>query len=529
MSQNTESSAPIRGGEGNAAWQGLPVGRRRMVTFAVMFAAFISVLDTTIVNVALKHMRGTFGVDLSTITWVASSYTIAQVIMVIMSAWWSTLLGRKRFLLISVVFFTLGSILAGTATTFNEMIVYRILQGAGGGSLVPLSQAILRESYPPRLHGAAMARFGMGVVLAPALGPVVGGYLTDEFGWPWIFYINVPFAIVGFILISVYVKDPPYLKRGIQRVDWVGIAFLAVAITGVQIFLERGQEENWFDSNWIIAVSVVTVIALAALVFWELRTDEPIVNLRVLRNVPLAVGSSIMLLFGIAQFGTTFILPQFLQDLLEYTPYHAGMTMAPRGIMLFTTLVVVGRLFRYVDSRIFIPIGAGLIIFGMAVFSGLSLDAGFWNMLPGLIFLGMGAPCIFITLSTISLGSVKPKDTTAAAGIFNLAQRMGGNIGFALLTTILERRIAFHRINLIANITETNEAFIRFKAGLAESLLQQQVPSSLAIAKSLALADRLVEKQSIMLAYNDLYMFLGIMFLAIVPLVLFFKSPNRKV
>ncbi len=517
----------MRGGEA-AAEHGLPVGKRRMVTFAVMFAAFISVLDSTIVNVALRNMRGAFGVDLSMITWVASSYTIAQVIMIVMSAWWSTLLGRKRFLLISHRCFhpRLRVGRHGDHLQRNDHLPNS--PGSGGGSLVPISQAILRESYPPRLHGAAMARFGMGVVLAPALGPVVGGYLTEEFGWPWIFYINVPFAIVGFLLVNAYVKDPPYLKRGIQKVDWAGIAFLTIAITGVQIVLERGQEENWFDSNWIIAVTAITAISLVALVLWELRTNEPIVDLRVLRNIPLAVGSGIMLIFGIAQFGTTFILPQFLQDLLQYTPYHAGMIMAPRGVMLFLTLIVVGRLFRYVDSRYFIPVGAALIIFGMAVFSGLSLDAGFWNMLPGLILLGMGAPFIFITLFTISLGSVPPEDTTAAAGIFNLARRMGGNIGFALLTTILERRVAFHRINLIPNITETNEAFLRFKARITESLLQQQIPSSLTSPKSLALADRMVERQSIMLAYNDLYMFLGVMFLAIVPLVLFFKFPKRE-
>lgn len=527
MTRETESAVSLRGDEAAASGdQGLQIANRGMVTFSVMFCTFIAVLDTTIVNVAMKHMRGAFGVDLSTITWVASSYTIAQVIMIVMSAWWSTLVGRKRFLLVSIALFTAGSMLSGTATTFTEMMIYRVIQGIGGGSLVPLSQAILRESYPPKLQGAAMARFGMGVVMAPAIGPMVGGYLTEEFGWPWIFYISVPFALLGFILVSIYVKDPPYLKRGIRKIDWGGIAFLAIGLTGVQLFLERGQEENWFESNWISWVAVITVLSLALMIWWELRAEEPVVDFRVLRNVQLTVGSSMMLIFGIAQFGTTFILPQFLLDLLEYTPYYAGLIMAPRGIMLFITLAVVGRLFQFIDRRIFIPVGVGLIIAGMVVFSRLSLEANFWNMLPGLILLGMGAPCIFITMSTVALGSVPPEEATAAAGIFNLARRMGGNIGFALLTTILERRIAYHRINLLSNINDLNEVFLRFKTGLAQTLVQKQVPLHMLDEKSYAMIDRMIDRHATMLAYNDLYIFLGWLFVAIVPLVLLLKAKS---
>ena len=499
-----------------------------MVTFAVSFGSFIAVLDTTVVNVSMRHMRGAFGVDLSTITWVASSYTIAQVIMIVMAAWWSTLLGRKRFYLISFGVFTLGSILAGTSTTFTEMLIYRCIQGAGGGALIPISQAILRESYPPKLQGKAMARFGMAVVMAPALGPVVGGWLTEEFGWPWIFYINIPFAAVGMLMVSIYVKDPPFLRRGGPEDRLGGIALLSVGLTGLQIVMERGQEENWFESTWIVSMTAVTVFALVAMVIWELRAEEPIVNIRVLRNVPLAVGSSIMLVFGIAQYGTTFIFPQFLQDLLGYTPFHAGMTMYPRGIMLFITLVFLGKIFHLFDYRLFIPIGAGLIIFGMVLFSNLSLDAGFWNMLPPLLLIGMGAPFIFITLSTISLGSVRPEDTTAAAGIFNLTRRLGGNIGFALLTTVLERRLAFHRINLIANVNELNEPFLRFKSGLEEALVRGQVDPYTAKVKTFALLDRMIGQQATMLAYNDVYIFLGMLFLAIVPLVLFYRGQKRE-
>ncbi|MFC1491548.1 DHA2 family efflux MFS transporter permease subunit [Nitrospinota bacterium] len=514
-------------GDADLSDQPLSVANRRMVTLAVMFGTFISLMDMTVVNVAMKHMRGTFGVDLSTITWVGSSYSIAQIIMIIMSAWWSALLGRKRFYLFSVGLFTVGSILAGTATTFNEMIIYRLIQGVGGGSLIPISQAILRESYPPRLHGTAMARFGMGVVLAPAIGPIVGGWLTEEYGWPWIFYINVPFAAVAMLMVSIYVKDPPYLKRGIQKIDWGGIALLTVGLAGLQIVLERGQEENWFESNWIASVAAVTGVVLVVLVFWELRSEEPIVDFRVLRNVPLALGSAIILVFGIAQFGTTFILPQFLQDLLGYTPYHAGMLLFPRGLTLFLAMAMVGWLYRYVDYRFFIPVGAGLIMFGMVLFSRLSLEADFWSMLPPLLLLGLGAPCVFITLTTMSLETVPAAEMTQAAAIFNLWRRMGGNIGFALLTTVLERRTAFHRISLISHVSELNEPFLRFKSGLTDTLIRQQVDPHTAQTKSLAIIDRMVDQQATMLAYNDVYVFLGWMFFAIVPLVLFFRKQKR--
>jgi len=257
---DSRKASDLKGEESWAA-ESISPASRRLLTVAVICGAFISVMDVSVVNVSLPHMRGTFGADLSAITWVATSYSIAQIIMITMTGWWSTVLGRKRFYLFSFAIFTVGSVLAGTSHSFTEMVIYRVLQGIGGGPLIPLSQAILRESYPPRQQGMAMAIFGMGVVLAPAIGPVVGGWLTDEYGWPWVFYINIPVSLVGMFLVNLYVQDPPYLKRGVRKVDWGGIFFLGVGLIGLQIFLERGQEENWFDSTWIIACAAVTVVA----------------------------------------------------------------------------------------------------------------------------------------------------------------------------------------------------------------------------------------------------------------------------
>ncbi|MDA1001632.1 MAG: DHA2 family efflux MFS transporter permease subunit, partial [bacterium] len=357
-------------------------------------------------------------------------------------------------------------------------------------------------------------------------GPFLGGWLTEEYGWPWIFFINIPFSVVGITLTAIYMEDPPYLKRGIQRVDWGGIILLLVGLVSLQIFLERGQEENWFESAWITAMAVVTVASLAFLVYWELRVSEPIINFRVLRNIPLAVGSLIILVFGMAQFGTVFILPQFLQELLGYTPYNAGAVLLPRGLAIFVVLPVVGWLFNYISPRILVPTGVFLIIMALFQFSTLSLEAGMSNLIPPLMLMGAGAPFVFVTLSATALRSVESVDATAASSFFNLARRMGGNIGFAVLTTILERRFAYHRISLISYVNEMSGTYHQYKEGLMSLLFRRQVDVYTAKVKSIALIDKMINAQATMLAYNDAYSFLIICFAAILPLVLLI--PGRK-
>ncbi len=334
-------------------------GKKWLVTCAVMSGTFLAVMDVSVVNVSMPHMMGNFGQTLSAITWVATSYSIAEMLMITMAGWCSALMGRKRLYLASFVLFTLGSMLAGTAQTFTQMLCYRILQGIGGGSLIPISQAILRETYPLEEQGMAMAIFGMGVVLAPAMGPILGGWLTDNYGWPWVFYINIPVSIVGILMVSAFVEDPPYLRRGVTRVDWAGMGLLTLGLTGMQVVLERGQENNWFQSRWITAGALLTGLALTTLVLWELRTREPIINFRVLRNVPLSVGAGMGLLFGMVFFGTTFSLPQLTQHLLHYSAYQAGLVLLPRSITLFLLMPLAGWLFNYMDPRLLFAHAAG--------------------------------------------------------------------------------------------------------------------------------------------------------------------------
>ncbi|MGD8366629.1 MAG: DHA2 family efflux MFS transporter permease subunit [Desulfobacterales bacterium] len=491
-----------------------------LIACTVMFGAFMAVMDISVVNVSLPHMMGAFGQDLSSITWVATSYSIAEIIMVTMSGWWSTLIGRKRLYLWSFGLFTLGSILCGTARSFPQILFYRVLQGLGGGSLIPVSQAILRESFPVEEQGMAMAVYGMGVVLAPAIGPILGGWLTDQYGWPWIFFINVPVSLLGITLVGSFVKDPPYLRRGIQKIDWAGIGLLAVALTGLQIVLERGQAENWFESDLITAGTAVSVAAALVLVWWELKTDEPVINFRILRNLPLTLGSAIGIVFGVALFGTTFILPQFTQELLGYPAFEAGLVLAPRAVMLIIFMPVAGRLYRHLDARFLVLFGIAVVSWSYWDLSRLSLDAGFWNLVPTLLVMGIGLPFIFVTISTVSLSTVPRPDMTNATSLYTLARRVGGNIGYALAATLVARGVQIHRAGLVSHVTAFNpnlEAYARAGAAL---LARAGVPPVHASKTTLALANMAVNHQATMLAYNDVSWVFGLLFLSTIPLAL---------
>jgi DHA2 family multidrug resistance protein len=493
-----------------------------------MLGTFVAVMDISVVNVALPHMMGTFGQNLSSITWVATCYSIAEIILVGMTSWWSALLGRKRLYLVSFAIFTVGSVLAGTASTFPEMLVFRVIQGIGGGSLIPVSQAILRESFPDEEQGLAMAIYGMGVVLAPAIGPVLGGWLTDHYGWPWIFFINVPVAALGMLLVSAYVQDPPYLKRGIGRTDWTGIALLAVSLTGMQVVLERGEQEDWFQSRWIVVGTIVTVVAAIALVVRELRAKEPVLDFRLLRNFPLTIGSGLMFVFGIVLFGTTFLLPQFAEDMLGYTALDAGLLLLPRAITLFSLMLVAGHLYRIVSPRVLVGAGLVVLYLSMHMLSDLSLEVGFWNLVPALLVMGAGMPFMFVTMSTVALSTVKKADMTAASSIFTLARRVGGNVGYALVATLILHGAQTHRVHLVGHVRETNVNYRIHQERTVAALRDRGVPSAEARHAAVALVDRSVDQQARMLAYNDTMRNLGWLLLVSIPLVLLLPRRRKR-
>jgi len=509
-----DTSSPNHWGRSRAA-----EANKWLVAGTVLFGSFMAVMDISVVNVALPHMMGSFSEDMSSITWVATSYSIAEIIMVTMAGWLSTLMGRKRLYLISFGLFTLGSILCGTAVSFHQMLFYRILQGVGGGALIPVSQAILRETFPQEEQGMAMAIYGMGVVLAPAMGPILGGWLTDQYGWPWIFFINVPVSLVGMLMVGAFVRDPDYLRRGVGKIDWFGICLMAVALTTMQIVLERGQSENWFDSRMIIVGTVICVTSLLLLVYWELKIPEPVINLRILLDVPLSLGCIMGLIFGVALFGTTFILPQFTQTLLGYPAFDAGLVLMPRALMMMVCMPIVGRLYNKVDSRFLVLLGTAAVCWSYYDLGNLSLQAGYWNLVPAMM-MGIGMPAMFVTITTISLATVPRANMTEATSLYTLARRVGGNIGYALAATIVSRSQQIHRVHLVDHVNPFNPLYHEFTPLASKFLAQAGVHAETLGQATHALINRIVNLQATMLAYNDVSWDFGLLFLTVVPFIL---------
>jgi MFS transporter, DHA2 family, multidrug resistance protein len=496
-----------------------------LIAASVMLGTFLSVMDATVVNVAMPHMMGTFGTDLLTITWVSTAYSIAEIIMITMAPWWTALLGRKRLFLASMALFIFGSALAGTARTLNQMIFYRVLQGIGGGSLMPCSQAIARETFPPSEQGMAMAIYSMGVVLAPAIGPVIGGYLVDKYGWQWVFYVNVPFCIVGMLMVAAFVYDPPYLKRGVQRVDWTGILLLMVALTAIQVVLERGEEVDWFASNWIVFGTVVGIAGLVALLIWELMRSEPIIDFKLFRNKLLSAGCAIGAASGFALFGSSFVLPQFTENLLDYPAYQAGLELMPRALAMFAIMPIVGRLYNYVSPRIMVTSGILLLSYAYWRLSHFTLYVGFWSFTPILVMTGIGMGISMVTLNTVSLSTIPRSKMTGASSLSTLTRRESGNLAYAVLATVLARRTQYHRSVLVSNLSRLNMTFTQTTHNLSASLVQFGYNPNAVGERNLAMVNQMVNQHAGLMAYNDVAFMLIPVLLA--SLLLVFLLPKQ--
>jgi MFS transporter, DHA2 family, multidrug resistance protein len=496
-----------------------------LVGGAVMTGTFMSIMDVSVVNVAMPHMMGSFGQDLLTITWVSTAYSVAELIMITMTGWWSTLVGRKRFLIVSMLVFITGSMMAGASRSFGQMVFSRILQGIGGGGLMPVSQAIMRETFPPSEQGMSQAIFSMGTMLAPALGPTLGGWIVDNFGWPWIFYVNLPICIFGIVMISTFVHDPPYLKRGFLKIDWTGIALLTVGLASMQLVLERGEEVDWFASNWIVIGTIAAVGALVALIWWEFKTDEPVIDFRILKNVPLSVGCAIGGVMGFALFGTTFILPQWTQNLLGYPALEAGMVLLPRTIVMFFMMPIIGRIYNHINPRVTVAIALMLLAFSTWSLGHFPLTVGFWNFTPMLVLMGVALAIGMVPVSTMALSSVAKPRMTAAASIFSMTRTIAANVAYAIDATLLARRTQFHRAMLVHNLSGLNGAYTFSHEGLAARLMHRGMDATQAQRSSSAMLEGLLNRHATMMAYNDTLSLITILILPALLLVLLL--PNR--
>jgi MFS transporter, DHA2 family, multidrug resistance protein len=498
----------------------VPEVNKWIITASVMFGTILSVMDVSIVNIAMPHMMGNLGQDLITITWVSTAYSIAEMIMITMTAWWSALLGRRRLFLGSMALFTVGSMLAGTSQTFGQMLTWRVVQGMGGGSLIPASQAILRETFPPDEQGMAMAIYAMGVMLAPAAAPLLGGWLIDTYGWRWIFYINVPFCIVGIMMVSAFVHDPSYLKRGLMNVDWGGIGLLTAGLTALQIVLERGQNADWFSSHWIVLGTAIAAISLVGLIFWELTSREPVIDFRLFRNLELSVGSALGAQLGFILFGSVFIMPQLTQDLLGYPAFQAGLVTLPRSLVMLALMPIVGRLYNRVSPRLITGVGLAMLCLSQWDLAHVSLQIGFSNFLVPMILLGVGLGSTMVPVSTVALSTVPKPNMTGASGLYTLTRRVAGNIAYAVQATIVERRTQYHRSVLVPNITGYNPIYLRGRAGFQSHLFQFGFSQAAARRGAAAMASATVNQQATMMAFNDANWLCAVIALAALPLVL---------
>jgi MFS transporter, DHA2 family, multidrug resistance protein len=497
-----------------------------IIAISVMFATFMEVLDTTVVNVSLPHIAGSLSASIDEATWALTSYLVANAIILPMTGWLASLFGRKRLLMLSVVGFTGASFLCGLAPTLGTLILFRIIQGATGGALQPLSQAVLLEAFPPSDRGKAMGFWGLGIVVAPILGPVLGGWLTDNYSWRWVFYINIPVGIASIVMTKLFIFDPPYLRQESRRIDYWGIGMLAVGIGALQIVLDKGQEEDWFSSNMITALTVVAAVTLIALIIHELTTQDPVVDLRVFKARSYAVGVFLMTVVGFVLYGSLVLLPIMLQTLLGYPSLQAGIAMAPRGIGSFFFMPITGMITGRFDARKLLSIG--LLVGGGTLLwlSRLNLQAGYWDIFWPQLIQGAGLSLLFVPLTTVSMDPIPRERMGNATSLFNLMRNIGGSIGIAMTGTMLARHSQTTTALLGANVTATNPAAQSMLAQMKGAFMAAGADSATATQRAYAALFGLVQRQATMVSFVSIFQLLGIMFIALLPLVLLMQRPK---
>src|SRR5579863_8991380 len=477
-----------------------------IVAVAVMFATFMEVLDTTVVNVSLPHIAGSLSVTVDEATWTLTSYLVANAIILPLTGWLSNFFGRKRMLMLSVTGFTIASFLCGLAPSLPFLVICRVIQGACGGGLQPISQAILLESFPPEDRGKAMGFWGLGIVVAPMLGPVLGGWLTDSYSWRWVFYINVPIGIASIVMTSLFIFDPSYIRRASQKIDYWGIGLLAIGIATLQIVLDKGQEKDWFGTSWITAVAIVAVATIVAFLIYELHIKDPVVNLRVFKDRTYSTGVFLMSLLGVGLYGTTVLIPLILQTLLGYPAVRAGIAMSPRGLGSLVAMPVAGIIMAKLDPRKMLT--AGLIVCGWTLFqfSRLSLSAGFWDFFWPQLIMGLSLGLIFVPLTTISMAPIRKENMGNATSLFNLVRNLGGSIGIAAVST-MQTRFQQRNINQLGSHVTPYSFGARNMMNSMEAMFMSGGADKVAAAnQARAAMFGMVERQASMLAYNSIFL-----------------------
>ena len=498
-----------------------------LIAIAVMFGTFMVVLDTTVVNVSLPQIAGSLGATVDEATWALTSYLVANAVVLPLTGWLATVFGRKRLLIVSVAGFTTASLLCGVSNSLFILIFFRVLQGATGAVMQPLSQAILLEAFEPQDRGKAMGFWGLGVVAAPILGPVLGGWLTDNYSWRWVFYINIPVGIAGIIMTRLFVWDPSYLKRRSMVVDYLGIGLLAIGISTLQVALDKGQQEDWFASGFIVFMSIAAAISLVGFVWRELTTEHPVVDLRVFRIPTFTLGITITAVLGFVLYGSLVLLPVMLQTLMGYPPYQAGIAMAPRGMGSFIAMPLVGALTQRFDGRKLVAFGLVLGAFTNLWLSWLNLSAGYWDLFWPQFFQGFALGLLFVPLTTITMAPIAREAMGNATSLFNLMRNQAGGIGIAFVTTMLARRRAYHTAVLTTHVSTYGGTSAAYLENLRSAFIARGADAATAAQRAYAAAAGMIARQAAALSFIDLFWLLALFFMASVPLLYFMQRPDR--
>ncbi len=500
-----------------------------LIAIAVTMAAMLELIDTSIVNVAIPHMMGNLGATLDEISWVSVGYIIANVIVIPMSPWLSAYYGRRRYLTGSIFLFIIASMFCGAAGSLASLVFWRVIQGIGGGALLSTAQSTLWEAFPPHEVGIGQAMFGVGVMVGPTLGPTLGGYIVDNWNWPWIFYINLPLGLIAAVLTWTYVRDSIHQERS-NKVDWLGIALMTVAVGSLQWMLERGERYDWFDSPFVTGLAITSAVSFVWLVFHELTTEEPVIDFHILRSRQLSAGVVMGALLGFALFGSVFVLPVFLQSLHNFTANQTGMVILPGAIASAMTMAILGKRLRTIpDGRPLIAFGAVIFMVCMWQLGGLTLESGKEDLFWPLVLRGVGLGFLFIPLNSIALADLPPRQLAQGTSLFNLMRQLGGSMGIAVMATMLSRFSKEKKAILTEHLTTTAPDALARVDAIFHGLVAKGMNPVSAKQQALMLLDRTVSVQASVLAFSRIYLLSGMALLAVIPLMLLWKTGRGRI
>jgi len=501
-----------------------------VIAITVTLATFMEVLDTSIANVALPHISGSLSAGADESTWVLTSYLVSNAIVLPLSGWFSGLIGRKRFYMSCVALFTVSSFLCGLAPSLGVLVIFRILQGAGGGGLQPSEQAILNDTFSLEKRGMAFAVYGLAVVVAPTIGPWLGGWITDNFSWRWIFYINVPVGIISLILTNFLISDPPYMKKSNLkagfRIDYIGIGLISLGLGSMQIILDKGQRDDWLSSGFIRTFFALMIFGIIGGIIWELRQKEPVVDLKMLKDRNFAISTMAMFFLGFVLYASTVLIPQLLQELLGYTAQLAGMALSPGGAVIMCMMPVVGILVSRVDTRILITFGCIVSASALFVMAGWDLGLDYGHAVRARMLQSFGLAFLFIPINVAAFAYVPKEKTNMGTGIINLARNIGASVGIATVTTMLDRRTQFHQSRLTEKVNDYSAAYHNMLNGLETKLVAAGSTAAHATAQAHGMIYNTIQRQAVMLSFIDNFKMLGVVFLAVIPVLLMMKKPR---